>query len=94
MLDKVRLALRLKGQVFDSEIEGLVAAALADLRIAGIHAYERDPLIERAVILYCKGHFGYIEGGERYIKAYELLRSSLSLSGDYINAPNGSGGGR
>ena len=95
MLEKVKLTLRLKSAAFDDEIEGLIAAAEADLRLAGIKWPEKeppadgeepkagDPLIERAVILYCKGHFGYIEGGDKFIKAYDLLKCSLSLAGDY-----------
>lgn len=83
MLEKVKLALRLKGSAFDKEIEGLLAAAKADMCLAGIaFANEVDhPLIERAIILYCKGNFGYIEGGERFIKAYDLLKTSLALAG-------------
>jgi hypothetical protein len=95
MFQKVKTALRLKSPAFDDEIESLIAAAKADLRLVGIKWQDDeapvdgeeqkadDPLIERAVILYCKGHFGYIEGGERYIKAYDLLKCSLSLAGDY-----------
>ena len=95
MLEKTKTALRLRNKAFDDEIEGLIAAAKADLRLVGIvlpedrppeggeENRENDPLIERAVILYCKGHFGYIEGGERFIKAYDLLKCSLSLAGDY-----------
>jgi hypothetical protein len=93
MLETVKTALRLKSPAFDDEIIGLIAAAKADLHLAGIKFGDKpahrkkkttgDPLINRAVILYCKGHFGYIEGGERFLKAYDLLKCSLSLAGDY-----------
>lgn len=95
LIDKVKTALRLKSPAFDDEIEGLIAACKADLRLVGViipddappaegeEPTAGDPLIERAVILYCKGNFGYIEGGERYVKAYDLLKCSLSLAGDY-----------
>lgn len=42
-----------------------------------------DPLIERAIILYSKANFGYSEESEKYQKAYDLLKCSLSLAGDY-----------
>lgn len=43
-----------------------------------------DPLIKRAIILYCKGHFGYDNpDAERFIASYEKLRDHLSLSSDY-----------
>ena len=85
MLEKVKIALRLRSPAFDAEIENLIAACKADLRLAGITVPKKpaDPLIERAVILYCKGNFGYIEGGERFIEAYNYLKCALSLAGDY-----------
>ena len=96
MFDKVKLALRLIGPAFDDEIEGLIAAAKADLRLTGIVLPEDkkpfrrkdpppkdDPLITRAIILYCKGNFGYIKDGEKFIEAYNHLKCSLSLAGDY-----------
>lgn len=43
-----------------------------------------DPLIKRAITLYCKGHFGYDNpDAERFIASYEKLRDHLSLSTDY-----------
>lgn len=47
MLEKVKLALRIKTTAFDSEIEDLISAALADLGIAGVLTGEKenDPLI-------------------------------------------------
>lgn len=37
MLNKLRKELRVKSDVFDDEIEDLIAAAKADLRIAGVN---------------------------------------------------------
>jgi hypothetical protein len=42
-----------------------------------------DPPIERAIILYAKGNFGFFEENERYLRAYDALKCSLSLDGDY-----------
>ena len=95
MLEKVKAALRVKNAAFDGEITGLIAACKADLRLAGIIIPKEkppaegemptagDPLIERAVILYAKANFGYAEDSERYQKAYDLQKCSLSLAGDY-----------
>lgn len=96
MLDKVKAALRVKTPAFNGEIEGLIAACKADLRLVGIKVPEDaeppadgeppaagDPLIERAIILYAKANFGYSEDSEKYQKAYDLLKCSLCLAGDY-----------
>jgi hypothetical protein len=95
MIDKVKIALRLKTAAFDTEIEGLIAACKADLRLVGIIMPDEappaegveptagDPLIERAVLLYAKAHFGYLEDSERYKKDYDLLKCRLSLAGGY-----------
>jgi len=94
---KVKLTLRLRSEAFDAEVTGLIAAAKADLRLVGIVFEEGaeatgdnsatapplDPLVERAIILYCKAHFGYIEGGERFLKAYDNLKCALSLAGGF-----------
>ena len=93
MLQHVKLALRIKSAAFDDEISGLIAACAADLRLAGVHIRTvrgkkppaGDPLIERAVILYCKAHFGYYEDKNKmsFAAAYEHLKIALCLAGDY-----------
>lgn len=97
MLDKVKNALRVKTTAFDDEVQGLIDACKADLRLVGVNVPEAttpaageppaagDPLIERAVILYAKANFGFNADSEKYQKAYDLLKCSLSLAGDYID---------
>ena len=90
MLDKVKMALRIKTSAFDEELEGIIAAAETDLRLIGIKTTNdeentmTDPLIQRAIILYAKANFGFFEESEKYQKAYDNLRCALSLAGDYI----------
>lgn len=95
MLDKVKLALRLSGTAFDSEVSDIIDAAIADLRLVGIHIPEKtespgstlgDPLLDRAVVLYAKAEFGFNDDAERYRRAYDYLKCSLSLAGDYIES--------
>ena len=95
MLDKVKNALRVKTAAFDDEIQDLIDACKADLRLVGVNVPEEktpaegeeptagDPLITRAIILYAKANFGYSDDGERYRAAYDYLKCSLSLAGDY-----------
>ncbi|SDO79360.1 head-tail connector protein [Halobacillus aidingensis] len=87
---KVKTALRLKNTAFDIEVTGLIAAAKADLVQSGVdksivdQENQTDPLIERAIIVYCKANFGYDnDEAERFTKSYEMLKSHLALAGDY-----------
>ncbi|WP_079479715.1 head-tail connector protein [Halobacillus salinus] len=87
---KVKTALRLKNTAFDIEVAGLIAAAKADLVQSGIDKSvvdkenTIDPLIERAIIVYCKANFGYDnDEADRFAKSYETLKTHLSLAGDY-----------
>lgn len=98
MIDKVKLALRLTGNAYDDEVNDLIDAAIADLRLVGIVIPDNeegspdvsgDPLLVRAVVLYAKAEFGYDADAERYRKAYDYLKCALSLSGDYIGGGTG-----
>ena len=94
MLDKVKNALRVKTAAFDDEIQDLIDACKADLRLVGVNVPEDtpaegkeaaagDPLITRAIVLYAKANFGYSEDSAKYRAAYDYLKCSLSLAGDY-----------
>lgn len=86
MMELVKGALRVTTDApgIISEIENLINAAKLDLEIAGVKYIEDDPLIQRAVIFYCKGHFGFDNPeAERFLRSYEMLKQHLSLSGDY-----------
>ena len=85
MLEKVKLALRVKNSKLDDEINDLIEACKIDLSISGVRRVEEaDPIINRAIILYCKANFGLDnKDSEKYQKSYDLLKQSLSLCGDY-----------
>ena len=95
MLEKVKLALRRTSTAFDDEIKLLISAVVQDLRNVGVtrlpaevdYSAETfgDPLIDRAVILYCKAEFGYLDVNEakRFRDAYDYLKCALSLTGGY-----------
>lgn len=84
-VDDVKLNLRVSGKDFDeAEIKPLIAAALAELRRQGvINQPEGDPLIFRAVIFYCKAHFGFDKDGSRYEAAFDKLAAAMSLTAEY-----------
>lgn len=85
MLESVKKALRISGTIFDTEIQELIDAAMSDLKLSGISCQNvRDPLIRRAVTIYCKANFGLDnEDSEKYQKSYDMLKNHLSLAGDY-----------
>ena len=85
MLQKIKDALRVSGSDLDEEIQDLIHAAKADLRLSGITKNEDDPLIVRAITIYCKAHFGYEEPAqaELFMKSYNALKSHLALSQEY-----------
>lgn len=85
MLQKIKLALRIKTNALDDEIYDLTEACKIDLSISGVRKIdEEDPIIIRAIILYCKANFGLDnKESEKYQKSYDLLKQSLSLCGDY-----------
>ena len=86
MLDKVKLALRIKTVAFDSELEDLITAALADLGLAGVITDDTtDPLVIRAVITYCKLHFGESSDPDRLKAAYDEQKAQMQMDTGYTN---------
>lgn len=84
LIDNVKLSLRIKNTAYDTEIQDLIDVCKADLRISGIEIIdEADVLTTQAIKLYCKGSFGYDENSERFMSAYNNLKISMALSGDY-----------
>ena len=85
MLERVKLALRIKSDKLDDEIVDLIEACKVDLGLSGVRKIEdTDPLIQQAIKLYCKANFGLDnKDSEKYQKSYEMLKISLSLCGDY-----------
>lgn len=68
----------------DEEIRQTIAACLVDLKNGGVVNIDTsDQLIQQAVKLYLKSQFGYDAAAERFSAAYEHLKFSLALSGDY-----------
>ncbi|MCR1952999.1 head-tail connector protein [Clostridium sp. DSM 100503] len=87
MFEKIKRNLRISIDAFDEDIRDLIEASKKDMKSHGVKKIEEDdPLIIRAVDLYCKGHF-YLDNkdAERYLESYESLRDHLSLAGDYSN---------
>lgn len=79
--EKAKKALRIKHSELDDEIRHLVSASEDDLKIAGVDARCAVDIIDQAVVLYCKWMLDFRGKGEEYRKAYERLRTSMSVGG-------------
>lgn len=92
LLDKVKVACRVTSNVYDDELSDLIAAACADIGITDVKSEllmhpESSPLIQRAVITYCKMNFGYLEV-EQYDKfkaSYDEQKSQILMNSDYTD---------
>ena len=86
MIEKVKLALRITTDAFDEEINDLIAAAQADLGIAGVNAIaDADPLLTRAIVTFCRAHFGQPDDYDRIKKAYDEQKAQLQMATGYTN---------
>lgn len=88
MLEDVKSSLRVSGTDLDTEIQDLIDGAKADLILSGVKqekVTDIDPLIKRAITVYCKAHFGYDDPkmAERFQMSYTSLKHHLTLSAEY-----------
>lgn len=79
MLEKVKLALRVTTNEFDTELTDLINAAVADLGIVGVTAASTttDALLIRAITTYCKVHFGEPDEYDRLKASYDEQKAQL-----------------
>lgn len=91
ILDDIKIALRISHTALDDEITDTIKAARHDLKLTGILAIKADdetdnvdPLIKRAIKIYCKAEFA-IDSimAERYKQSYIMLKTHLALSSEY-----------
>lgn len=76
----------------DSQITADISVCLSDLKLCGIATEvtedetttaKDDPLIDKAVELYCKGAVDFQGAGQRYLLAYDSLKASMQMCEDY-----------
>lgn len=86
VINGVKLALRITTNAFDSEITDLISAALLDMGIAGVtNDSTTDPLVLRAVITYCKLHFGQPDDFDRLKRSYDEQKAQLATATGYTD---------
>ena len=88
MLAKVKLALRITTNAYDTELQSLIDSAQLDLGIAGVVLPTTlDAVCERAIITYCKLMFlGLSENEYDRLKAsYDEQKAQLSMATGYTD---------
>ena len=84
MLEKVKLALRITTDAFDSELTDLISAAQMDLGIAGVVIPDEiDAIVSRAITTYCKLNFGEPDDYDRLKRSYDEQKAQLSMATGY-----------
>ena len=86
MLAKVKLALRITTDAFDSELTELIEAAKLDLGIAGVVIpAEIDAIVSRAIVTYCKVNFGSPDEYDRLKASYDEQKAQLGMATGYTS---------
>jgi hypothetical protein len=88
MLEKVKMALRITTNAFDTELTDLIAAAKKDMGIAGVVVpavtdLALDVIIQKAIITYCKLNFGAPDEYDRLKASYDEQKAQLSMATGY-----------
>lgn len=84
MLEKVKLALRITTDAYNSELNDLIEAAQLDMGIAGVTIPTAlDALVSRAIVTYCKIHFGEPDDYDRLKASYDEQKAQLSMATGY-----------
>ena len=97
MLERVKLALLITGNDFDSELQTLIDAAAKDLGIAGVDTLvvstdSDDALVIRAIITYCGYQFelmhGSMDRSEAFKKSYDEQKAQMGMASGYTTWAN------
>ena len=83
-LPAVKMALRVTTTAYDSELTSLINAALLDLGIAGVtNDDDTDDIVLRAIVTYCRLHFGKPDDYDRLKASYDEQKAQLSMATGY-----------
>ena len=89
LLDKVKGAMRIAVNAYDTELTEMINSALADLRVsAGIAdnvatVSTNDPLVIQATITYCRAHFGSPADYDRLKTSYDEQKAQMQYATGY-----------
>lgn len=97
MLDRVKLALLITNNDFDTELMNAIKAAAIDLNIAGVDALvistdTTDDAIIRAIISYCGYQYeltkGSLDRSAAFKKSYDEQKAQMGMASGYTTWAN------
>jgi hypothetical protein len=97
MLDKVKLALLITSNDFDSELNDLIGSAFIDLNLGDVSEdvtilETTDPAIIRAVCTYCGYQFELMHGAlnraDAFKRSYDEQKAQLGMATGYTSWGN------
>ena len=84
MLEKVKVALKITTNDFDSELSDMINAAILDLGLAGIiNTLQTDALVIRAICTYCRLNWGSPADYDKLKSSYDEQKAQMSMSSLY-----------
>ena len=84
LVEKTKMALRIKTTAFDTEIDRLIDAAFQDMNIAGVIIPDSmTAIVEIAAITYVAVHFGEPDEYDRLKRSYDEQKAQLSTCSGY-----------
>ena len=94
MLADVKTALRVTTDDLDSDITILINAAVDDLKLVGVtgstvDTASTDPLVQRAIITFCRANFGQPDDYEKMKVSYDEQKAQLWMATDYTDWGDG-----
>jgi len=90
-MEAVKRALRLRTDAYNEELLDLIAAAQKDLALAGVtmEDAETNALMRRAIVTYCRMHFGSPDDYDRLKASYDEQKAQMQMATGYTDWGDG-----
>lgn len=86
LIQAAKTAKRLKTNAYDSQVQGLLQAAILDLGVAGVEIPEQmDCLVSQAAITYFLMHFGEPDNYDKLKASYDEQKAQLVTCTGYTD---------
>ena len=88
-VERIKDSMRISHDKLNDQIGSDIESCLSDLSLYGIATQDNegtaldDPLIDKAVELYCKAQSDYQGAARRYTQLYQQLVAGMQASEDY-----------